>query len=260
MNQEAWDLCEFRVKPSVHDARDIRYTAAKIEVRPTVDLREWASRVEDQGYLGSCVGNAITDCYEIQINRLYPAEFEELSRLFVYYNSRVFTGTTDIDAGTTIRDGLRGLKQYGVCCETLWPYTIANFATEPSAEAYADAIKRIIPKYEKTSGNTDIMEVVNNDKPVVLGILVFSDFLLVDKDNPVVPMPKDSDIDVSGHAVSVVGYNLNDRQFLIKNSYGKSWGDNGYGWLPFEYVDMYSFENWYFDIPDLTSTMLIDQR
>jgi C1A family cysteine protease len=117
----------------------------------------------------------------------------------------------------------------------------------------------IIPKYEKIDSNTDIIEVVDSNKPVVLGILVFSDFLLVNKDNPMVPMPKDSDIDVGGHAVSIVGYNLDTRQFLIKNSYGSTWGDDGYGWLPFEYVDLYSFENWYFDIPDLTSTVLVDQ-
>jgi hypothetical protein len=36
-----------------------------------------------------------------------------------------------------------------------------------------------------------------------------------------------------GHAVSIVGYDANG--FIIKNSWGKDWGENGYGWVSFNY-------------------------
>lgn len=258
MIAEAWDLCDFCVKPSAHDVRDRKYAPDNSQVRQSVDLREWDSLVEDQGYLGSCTANSITNCYELLVKKLYPEYFTELSRLFVYYNARTYDNTTAQDSGVTIKDGLRGVKQYGVCSESLWPYNPDNFFMRPSVEAYADAEQRTITNYEWLSGNSDIMEVVNLNKPVLLGILVYTDFLSVSADNPVVPMPADSDVDVGGHAVSIVGYDLDKQQFLIKNSYGSGWGDQGYGWLPFEYVNMYSFEKWYFDISDPRTNSLIE--
>lgn len=36
-----------------------------------------------------------------------------------------------------------------------------------------------------------------------------------------------------GHAVSIVGYD--NSGFIIKNSWGKDWGNGGYGWLSFNY-------------------------
>lgn len=40
-----------------------------------------------------------------------------------------------------------------------------------------------------------------------------------------------------GHAVSIVGYDSNG--FIIKNSWGKDWGENGYGWVSFNYHRMF---------------------
>jgi len=58
----------------------------------------------------------------------------------------------------------------------------------------------------------------------------------------VLPMPKDehgrSQLGGSGiaHAVVIVGYDDEKRLFRFKNSYGKSWGDQGYGYMPYEYL------------------------
>ena len=52
--------------------------------------------------------------------------------------------------------------------------------------------------------------------------------------------------------MTIVGYNRPAQQFLVKNSYGKGWGDRGYGWLPFDYAETELFENWVFDINNQT--------
>ena len=38
------------------------------------------------------------------------------------------------------------------------------------------------------------------------------------------------------HAIVCVGYIHSERVFIIRNSHGTQWGDQGYGYLPYEYV------------------------
>jgi hypothetical protein len=40
--------------------------------------------------------------------------------------------------------------------------------------------------------------------------------------------------------VVIVGYDLKERKFIFKNSWGRDWGSAGYGKLPFRYIDQYS--------------------
>ena len=41
---------------------------------------------------------------------------------------------------------------------------------------------------------------------------------------------------MGGHAISAFGYDDEKGALLIRNSWGEEWGENGYGWLPYEYV------------------------
>ncbi len=44
-----------------------------------------------------------------------------------------------------------------------------------------------------------------------------------------------------GHAIAIVGYD--DKGFIIRNSWGTSYGDNGYGHIPYENMDAF-YEIW----------------
>ncbi|MEO5581495.1 MAG: hypothetical protein ABIR66_02295 [Saprospiraceae bacterium] len=44
------------------------------------------------------------------------------SRLFMYYNQRVFINTINSNSGAFIRDGIKSLNKQGVSNETLWTY------------------------------------------------------------------------------------------------------------------------------------------
>jgi C1A family cysteine protease len=63
---------------------------------------------------------------------------------------------------------------------------------------------------------------------------------------------------LGGHAIDAVGYddqmkikNANPcgvettGAFLIRNSWGKSWGDKDYGWLPYDYVLKGLADDWW---------------
>lgn len=240
----------FRVnaKPSKPDSRDLVYLPTSISLPDSIDLREYDSRIEQQGQLGSCTANAITSGYEVLVNILYPESFKELSRLYVYYHSRMFADYLDKDAGSYIRDGLKSIKNYGVCTEELWPYYVEDFDKQPQPKCYLDASKRKITSYNVLFTNDEIKEVLAAKKPVVLGMEIFYDFTTVNKDNPNIKMPVTYAFSLGNHAVLVMGYDDSTSSFLIKNSYGVDWGDKGYAWLPYDYVENFSVEKWCFDI------------
>lgn len=236
---------KFAVRPSKFDNRDFLYTEQK---RSKVDLREWASPVESQNDLGSCVGNAIANAYELLLNRLYPEKFTDLSRLFIYYNARYLEGTTEQDVGTYIRSGLKGVKTYGVCSEEIWKYDIKKFNVAPSNEAYLDAGNRKISTYTRLLTCDDAVESINNNVPVVIGLDVYDNFLEISKADPVVKMPTMNNMLLGGHAMSLEGYDLDTKMFLAKNSFGVDWGLDGYCWIPFDYISYYIWDMWNFDI------------
>lgn len=236
---------KFTVRPSKFDKRDILY---RTEPRPRVDLREWDSAVESQYDLGSCVGNAIANAYELQLRRLYPEQFVELSRLFIYYNARFLEGTTTQDIGTYIRSGLHAVKRYGVCTEVIWPYDITKFSTRPSDESYIDAKNRTISKYTRLMNSEDVVRSINDNIPVVIGVDIYDSFLTLTKNDAVIKMPTVTDQLIGGHAMCIVGYDLNAMMFLVKNSFGIDWANDGYCWMPFDYLDYYAWDMWNFDI------------
>jgi C1A family cysteine protease len=247
---------KFNIKPSQIDTRDFIYRNDSTEVlRESVDLREWDTIVESQEDLGSCAANAITNAYELCVNRNYPEYFTHLSRLFVYYNTRLEHGIVEEDEGMFLRDGMKSLSKYGVCCEELWPYDINKFNVIPSEEAYKDGIKRKILSYQKLISTYYIAQVINNNKPVVFGMTIYEGFMDLNERISTVTFPSRKEKNLGGHAMCMVGYDLNKRLFLAKNSFGPGWGDNGYCWIPFDYLEKEGYDIWTFDIPPQTGDL-----
>lgn len=244
-----YNFRNFNVYPSPDDTRDFKYKLKSVPIKLEIDLREWDSPVEDQGSLGSCVSHALTSCYESIVKRTKPDKFEELSRLFSYYHTRVLEDSVDNDFGVVyIRNALKAAEKYGICQEVIWPYNIEKFANQPPPAAYLDASKRTISVYKSLDSNLDVLETLNQNNPVIIGMTVYDSFMNINSKNSIIPLPREYDFVIGGHSVVIVGYSLPRRQFIIKNSFSKDWGDNGYCWMPFEYFEKYVFEKWMFEI------------
>lgn len=245
----------FNVKPSPPDERDYIYkNNSRGDLRKSVDLREWDTTVESQSSLGSCSANAITNAYELCVNRLSPEYSTHLSRLFIYYNTRAEYGDIQKDDGMYLRDGLKSLEKIGVCTEELWPYIPEMFDDRPNQQCYEDAEKRKILSYEKLISIYYITEALNNDKPVVFGMEIYDSFMDLNERIPIVSSPGRKEKSLGGHAMCMVGYDLDKKMFLAKNSFGSSWGSGGYCWIPFDYIRQEGYDVWVFNPPNLKET------
>lgn len=253
-----YNLRNFNVRPSPVDSRDFQYKIKNVPIKLEVDLREWDSPVEDQGTLGSCVSHALTSCFELMVKREQPDQFTELSRLFSYYHTRVLEESIEEDQGVVyIRNALKAADKYGICNEELWPYDVDRFNQQPTPACYLDAASRKIVQYKALDSNLDMLESLNQNKPVVIGMTVYDSFMTITDKKPEISMPGEYDFVVGGHSVAIIGYSLPKRQFLIKNSFGKDWGAGGYCWMPFDYFDKYVFDKWSFDLPEKNTSILL---
>jgi C1A family cysteine protease len=220
------------------DIRDKPYQLAKITLPNKVDLRQYASAIEDQGNLGSCTGNAIAGAIEI-IDRKNNKQLE-ISRLFIYYQERLLEGSVYYDSGAYIRDGIKACYTYGAPLESIWPYNLSKWATRPTTTAYSDALNRKVTGYAKCANFAAVKNALAAGTPVIVGFLVYSSF----ETNAVAStgmMPYPNTITeqlLGGHAVCIVGYDdaLNGGRFICRNSWGTGWGDRGYFYMPYQVI------------------------
>ena len=73
--------------------------------------------------------------------------------------------------------------------------------------------------------------------PFIAGITVFESFESKKvKRSGRAPMPRRHEKLRGGHAVLAVGYEDAHGHFIVRNSWGKGWGMNGYFTLPYDYL------------------------
>lgn len=225
------------------DDRDYKFSAlnAKAVVRTfypaQVDLRSKMPTVQDQGALGSCTAHAVGTAFQYGLTKQKMTSYTP-SRLFIYYNERLIEGTVMEDSGAYLRDGIKTLNKDGACPEVLWPYKISQFAVKPPEVAYKKAAEDKATGYYRVNVDANsIKTAIASGYPVIAGMLVYSSFetYAVAKTGKV-PMPGRYDYLLGGHAVLIVGFNEATQQFIVRNSWGTSWGDKGYFYLPYAYA------------------------
>jgi C1A family cysteine protease len=187
--------------------------------------------------------------YELLLNKEQPEKFTDLSRLFVYYNARLIENVVDEDVGAYVRDAVKAVQKYGVCNEKIWPYQIADFAITPSIPSYDDARHRNIKNYYRIHSIEDTLDAINKGWPVVFSMRVYSQFDdLYDIGNDTAKLPATGEEPIGAHAMCFVGYDLGKQVLIARNSFGTDWGQDGYCYLPFDYVRQEVMDSWIFDI------------
>ena len=73
--------------------------------------------------------------------------------------------------------------------------------------------------------------------PFVFGILVYQSFMTNNVTRTgIVPMPISGERILGGHAICAVGYDDTTQMIKFANSWGRGWGNRGYGYIPYAYI------------------------
>lgn len=220
------------------DQRDVSFEPTVVELPTSASLRAKMPGVYDQGQLGSCTANALAAQLDY-MRGLQGEKFITPSRLFIYYNERAMEGTVSSDSGAMGRDGIKSLKNQGVCPESEWPYVLSSFTNKPGTRCYKDALTFESLTYKRVDDGSlgAIKAALNQKLPVSFGFTVYESFESEQvAKTGIVPMPAKSESVLGGHEVLIVGYDDSKSMVEVRNSWGAGWGDHGYFWMPYQYV------------------------
>jgi len=258
-------------KRDPEDKRDYKFqtllTETPITAASKIDHTATMSPVKDQGQLGSCVGFAVSAMKEWQEKREHEEEIAkgkrgrpkvyDYSESWVYWNSKKIDPWPD-EEGTSIRYAMQVLNKIGVPTEKGWPYKDVGDIGEP--EKWADLVARwaLIGSYWRLDNLAELKSALNVS-PVPIGVACFLEIFYT-KYNGLVPYPNDPDTIYGGHAICAVGYDDTTQLVKFKNSWGKDWGESGYGYLPYSYINDFMWDAWASKDISVTKDMLKGTR
>ncbi|MCD6435139.1 MAG: hypothetical protein J7L15_01930 [Clostridiales bacterium] len=231
------------------DSRDFIFRAPRAVSMPIRYKNPNIREIENQLSTGSCVANATCSSLEMmytqntQNTQTTPRSLN-LSRMFVYYNAREpYENLKEKDQGAYMRDGFKSINHLGVCSEDKWEFKVLQVNKKPSQEAYEVAKDNMLLKYERLQDITSIKIAVLNNQAVIFGIPLKSDFFRIK--GPIATHNYEATgTNAGGHAMAIVGYDDELNGFIIENSWGTSWGDNGLALIKYDIFEKYYFDVW----------------
>lgn len=221
--------------------------APGLRIKGSVDLRKFFTPVKNQLNLGSCTSFAAVAMYEAMMNQAGVDGCNDMSPAYLYFYSNILKGRPA--GGSNFHEQLEVLGTHGVCHEDLYIYDADSPDAKPSAQAEEDAKKhrvlsaKQIPLFngaDKSAAlkhnHTLLTSALSEGYPIGISLKIYDNlgsdgaFILHPDD---IPNAKED----GWHAMVIVGYSEENNIYIVRNSWGTEFGENGYCYIPMAYID-----------------------
>jgi|GEM_PF-5862378 len=260
------ELAFFRAKSFLADplnleinSRVIKPLSADIIVlKPSVYLkmRDYLQYVGDQGYIYSCSAWAAAGLKSIEDNIKRKRTFEYADKSsteafpspsFIFTIAKENLGMPSCKAGVELLEAMKVLEDKGVIPLKDWPYYTNDIdCTIP--EVNTDAIKLAATnrvKFAPVRHNViDFQYCLSNNCPIAVEVDIDNEFIRQGlngnwtKNNPYIwsKFASGNKERAKPHSMICIGYNDSYGAFLMVNSFGRGFGDNGMFWIEYDFM------------------------
>lgn len=217
--------------------------AGKNPLPESANLQKFAPAVGNQGQQGSCVAwsSAYAARSILESARTgQPGDNVKFSPSFLYNQIGL-----DGCQGSYIERAMEFMTKQGSVPYNAFPYDERDCSNQPGSQLVQQASQYKMRGFNRlTAGDrNDVLDLnaikqnLSQGAPVAIGMMVGQSFMqnMMGKD---VWQPEDGDRSMQGfggHAMCVVGYD--DKKyggsFLLMNSWGPEWGNNGFAWVQY---------------------------
>lgn len=200
-----------------------------------VDLREPWWVVKDQGSTGACAGFSSSSLAEYCFTKTKRINAgETVSPRPIWMAAKETDKFTDYPTtfieqeGTSLNAVLNFLQRYGCVRESVMPFS--SLYTQTVQQFYAQsAALRIASYYNVGKTQSSWKQWLSKYGPLYVAINVDASWMEASKTSGYLTQYNTSQI-YGGHAVLICGYDSDKDYFIFKNSWGTSWGDQGYAY------------------------------
>ena len=229
---------------SLRKAKALGFSARKKKIPAAADLREPWWNIGNQGVTGSCVGWAFADSvlryHFVKAGKL--RKHEHISVRYIWMAAKETDQHCDYpttfldDAGTSAKSALRVVRKFGALKTSVMPFDgglvklkeahFLKVAAKLKLKAYFNLCSTQEGKLER------FKEWLAFHGPILTRLRVDASWNNIKADGLL--RTYDRKTANGGHAVSIVGYTPS--HFIIRNSWGTSWGHKGFAYASYDYA------------------------
>ena len=192
-----------------------------------VNGKNFVTAIRDQQNCGSCVAHGTVT--SIEATDLFKKNTPGVK--FDLSEASLFSHGGSCANGWTFKPALKAAQTYGIPDEACWPYAVSADGTRLTGSACKDWKQRVTSKGAKITtwkqiagGDAAAKSWLSTNGPVVTGMDVYDD--LFSYKTGVYKHVAGSL--AGGHCVCIVGYNDPGMYWIVKNSWGTTWGESGF--------------------------------